>query len=132
MSAFQKHHDELEKHETMMGQTRGRLAVALDLLTDALALYNGLFHNIRIERRFAESLPPVRIDIEPMRRVVINLVDNAVEALGGGSAQADPAGGGPTPGLAAGRMAARRAGRAPGAPGARRSGAARPPPVPPS
>jgi hypothetical protein len=38
MSAFQKHHDELEKHETMMGQTRGRLAVALDLLTDALAM----------------------------------------------------------------------------------------------
>jgi hypothetical protein len=38
MSAFDKHHDELEKHETMMGQTRGRLAVALDLLTDALAM----------------------------------------------------------------------------------------------
>ena len=38
MSAFQKHHDELEKHETMMGQARGRLAVALDLLTDALAM----------------------------------------------------------------------------------------------
>jgi hypothetical protein len=36
--AFDKHHDELEKHETMMGQTRGRLAVALDLLTDALAM----------------------------------------------------------------------------------------------
>ena len=38
MSAFDKHHDELEKHETMMGQSRGRLAVALDLLTDALAM----------------------------------------------------------------------------------------------
>ena len=38
MSAFEKHHDELEKHETMMGQSRGRLAVALDLLTDALAM----------------------------------------------------------------------------------------------
>ena len=32
MSAFDKHHDELERHETMMGQSRGRLAVALDLL----------------------------------------------------------------------------------------------------
>ena len=38
MSAFDKHADELERHETMMGSTRGRLAVALDLLTDALAM----------------------------------------------------------------------------------------------
>ncbi len=33
-----KHHAQLELHETMMGQARGRLAVALDLLTDALAM----------------------------------------------------------------------------------------------
>ena len=32
-SVFSKHHDELEKHETMMGRDRGRLAVAMDLLT---------------------------------------------------------------------------------------------------
>ena len=38
MSVFDTHHDELEKHELMMGATRGRLAVALDLLTDALAM----------------------------------------------------------------------------------------------
>ena len=38
MSAFDKHADELERHETMMGTERGRLAVALDLLTDALAM----------------------------------------------------------------------------------------------
>ena len=37
-SAFAKHQDELEKHETMMGRDRGRLAVAMDLLTDALAM----------------------------------------------------------------------------------------------
>ena len=30
--------DELEKHEFMMGVPRGRLAVALDVLTDALVL----------------------------------------------------------------------------------------------
>jgi hypothetical protein len=33
-----KHRDQLEIHETMMGADRGRLAVALDLLTDALAM----------------------------------------------------------------------------------------------
>jgi hypothetical protein len=38
MSALEKHRDELEKHETMMGLERGRLAVALDLMTDALAM----------------------------------------------------------------------------------------------
>lgn len=38
MTAFNKHQHELEVHETMMGTARGRLAVALDLLTDALAL----------------------------------------------------------------------------------------------
>lgn len=38
MSVFEKHRRELEVHETMMGPARGRLAVALDLLTDALAM----------------------------------------------------------------------------------------------
>jgi len=38
MSVFDKHHDTLERHETMMGTTRGRLAVALDLVTDSMAL----------------------------------------------------------------------------------------------
>jgi hypothetical protein len=38
MTVLQKHRDALEVHETMMGPTGGRLAVALDLLTDALAM----------------------------------------------------------------------------------------------
>ena len=38
MSALDKHRDALEVHETMMGSARGRVAVALDLLTDALAM----------------------------------------------------------------------------------------------
>jgi len=37
-SPFEKHRDALEVHETMMGVPRGRLAVALDLLTDSMAL----------------------------------------------------------------------------------------------
>ena len=35
---FRKHHDALEVHETMMGPARGRMAVALDLVTDSMAL----------------------------------------------------------------------------------------------
>jgi len=38
MSVFDKHHEALEVHETMMGPARGRLAVALDILTDSMAL----------------------------------------------------------------------------------------------
>jgi len=38
MGALDKHRQALEVHETMMGSDRGRLAVALDLLTDALAM----------------------------------------------------------------------------------------------
>lgn len=38
MSALTKHRDTLETHETMMGPARGRMAVALDLITDSLAL----------------------------------------------------------------------------------------------
>jgi hypothetical protein len=38
MTVFNRHRDELERHETMMGQANGRLAVALDILTDALAM----------------------------------------------------------------------------------------------
>jgi hypothetical protein len=38
MTVLDKHRDALEVHETMMGPTNGRLAVALDLLTDAQAM----------------------------------------------------------------------------------------------
>jgi hypothetical protein len=38
MSVFDDKREELEKHEFMMGTARGRLAVALDMLTDALVL----------------------------------------------------------------------------------------------
>jgi hypothetical protein len=38
MSVYDEMRDELEKHEFMFGIPRGRLAVALDLLTDALVL----------------------------------------------------------------------------------------------
>jgi len=38
MSVFDEKRAELEQHELMMGVERGRLAVALDLLTDSLIL----------------------------------------------------------------------------------------------
>ena len=38
MSVYDERREEIEKHEFMMGAERGRLAVTLDLLTDALVL----------------------------------------------------------------------------------------------
>jgi two-component system nitrogen regulation sensor histidine kinase NtrY len=51
------------------------------LITDTLALYNGIFTNVQIEQRFGDGVPLVRLDAEQIRRVIINLVDNAVEAM---------------------------------------------------
>lgn len=38
MSVYQERQEDLEKYEFMMGLERGRLAVTLDLITDALVL----------------------------------------------------------------------------------------------
>jgi len=62
------------------------------VLDESLALYSGLFRDIQIDRQFAFVLPPVRLDVEQIRRVVINLVDNAIEALGGAQAAPRPDG----------------------------------------
>ncbi len=51
------------------------------LLNEALALYAGLLGEVRFVRRFAAKLPKVRVDGEQIRRVIINLVDNGIEAM---------------------------------------------------
>jgi two-component system nitrogen regulation sensor histidine kinase NtrY len=51
------------------------------LITDTLALYRGIFSDVVVESRFAAGMPAVRLDGEQMRRVIINLVDNAIEAM---------------------------------------------------
>jgi two-component system nitrogen regulation sensor histidine kinase NtrY len=53
------------------------------LLVDALALYAGVLTHAKVQLDAAPDLPLVRLDPEQVRRVVINLVDNAIEALAG-------------------------------------------------
>jgi two-component system nitrogen regulation sensor histidine kinase NtrY len=52
-----------------------------DVVEQTLPLYDGQFAGVRFERRFADGVPPVRLDPDQMKRVLINLVDNAIEAM---------------------------------------------------
>jgi len=53
-----------------------------DLLNTTLALYDGLFAAVTFERHYDPSVAQVRVDPEQMKRVIINLLDNAIEAMG--------------------------------------------------
>jgi two-component system nitrogen regulation sensor histidine kinase NtrY len=54
-----------------------------DVVAQALSLYDGLFPGITVERRLAADVPPLRLDPDQMKRVLINLVDNAIAATEG-------------------------------------------------
>jgi len=44
------------------------------LITDTLALYNGIFSDVRIEKRFADGVPLVRLDVETQLDAANNVV----------------------------------------------------------
>jgi len=51
------------------------------VVDNALGVFEGRLEGLRVEKDLAPSLPPVRIDREQFKRVVVNLVDNAAEAM---------------------------------------------------
>jgi two-component system nitrogen regulation sensor histidine kinase NtrY len=51
-----------------------------DVIDETLSLYDGLFAGVRLTRQLAPDLPVVRLDADQMKRVLINLVDNAIAA----------------------------------------------------
>ena len=54
------------------------------LVSATLDLYDGLFSGLTLTRQFAADIPRVMVDPELIRRVFINIIDNAIEANGGG------------------------------------------------
>ena len=90
MSVFEKHHDELEKHELMMGSTRGRLAVALDLLTDALAMVGQ--HGVYCQNARRPGQPPTDLamvleHIEDVKELLQSVIEHDRSGVPGRSAE---------------------------------------------
>jgi two-component system nitrogen regulation sensor histidine kinase NtrY len=53
------------------------------IVRSALDVFHGRLEGIAVRTEFAGTLPPVRADAELLRRVFVNLIDNAAEALEG-------------------------------------------------
>ena len=51
------------------------------ILESTLSLYNGRFHDVRLTKEFGPDVPSLKLDPEQMKRVFINLFDNALEAM---------------------------------------------------
>jgi hypothetical protein len=79
-SVFDKHRAALEHHETMMGTSRGRLAVALDLLTDSLALVGQHGVYCRSERWPGKPRMDIALVLEQLDDAK-QLVQSALEEL---------------------------------------------------
>ena len=80
MSIFEKHRNTLEHHEAMMGTARGRLAVALDLMTDSLALVGQHGVYCRSERFPGRPRMDIALVLEQLADAK-QLVQSAMEEL---------------------------------------------------
>jgi hypothetical protein len=73
MSAFEDHKEELEHYEQMFGRERGRLAVSLDRLTNALVLVGQ--HGVYCTSQRNPTLPAMDI------RIIANELAHAKELV---------------------------------------------------
>ncbi len=56
-----------------------------DIVNEALSVFEGRLEDIRIRKDLAPDLPVIRADSELLRRVLVNLIDNAAESMEGSS-----------------------------------------------
>src|ERR1700730_5625907 len=73
MSAFEEHKEELEHYEQMFGRERGRLAVSLDRLTNALVLVGQ--HGVYCTSQRNPTVPAMDI------RIIANELSSAKELV---------------------------------------------------
>jgi hypothetical protein len=73
MSAFEEHKEELERYEQMFGRDRGRLAVSLDRLTNALVLVGQ--HGVYCTSQRNPTLPSMDL------RMIVQELTHAKELL---------------------------------------------------
>ncbi|HYG08635.1 MAG TPA: HAMP domain-containing protein, partial [Pyrinomonadaceae bacterium] len=52
-----------------------------EVVRQAVALYEDRLEDVRLNVHLARTLPPGLLDAEQMRRVIVNLIDNALEAM---------------------------------------------------
>jgi hypothetical protein len=79
MTVFDKHRDELEHYETMMGPHRGRLAVTLDLLTNAMVLIGQ--HGVYCRSSANPNQPPLDMrlindELQNAKQLIQSVMEN--------------------------------------------------------
>jgi len=55
------------------------------IVSEALSVFDGRLEGIRVRKDLAPDLPAIRADGEQLRRVLVNLIDNAAESMEGSS-----------------------------------------------
>jgi hypothetical protein len=78
MSVFETHQEELEKYEFMMGTNRGRLAVTLDILTDALTLVgmHGVYcHSNRFPNKPKMDIEQILKNLEDSKELIHSVME---------------------------------------------------------
>ncbi len=80
VSALQRMVEEFSRF-ARLPEARPVAASLNDVLRDAIRLYNERHDGIEMECRLADDLPLLLIDAEQIKRVMVNLIDNAIESL---------------------------------------------------
>jgi hypothetical protein len=83
VNVYDERRDELEKHEFMMGMPRGRLAVTLDILTDALVLVGQ--HGVYCQSSRQPGKPAMDVQL------ITKLIVDAKDLIGGVMSELKPA-----------------------------------------
>jgi hypothetical protein len=82
VNVYDERRDELEKHEFMMGMPRGRLAVTLDILTDALVLVGQ--HGVYCQSLRQPGKPAMDVQL------ITKLIVDAKDLIGGVMSELKP------------------------------------------